>query len=354
MNGKNWASSLFYAIIISSLAASVGATEYCLANRSSTTGQVCFPLITGQHYNSGTVCVWITAVDLRVQYTLGPDPVGAVCTIVEAHLWVGLNLEDVPMTPSGNPIPGQFPYAVRSLNQKTYTFVIPLTDIYGHDFDPTAPCNDYIFIAAHSVVSCFYSATNVTVTQTGWSQGGRFTDRGNWAMFSQIYVLCDEDCNNGGGGNATCDTAFARSPSASNCFLDLGMGFERWGWTNGPIMPGTYVFALYAGAAQCNIVTKGVLVGSVTVIYQTNTVAIQYSITVADFCIHETHAYAGSEILPKIKKGKNYVYTVAPGQYPGVHEELDCVTSDSYTFSGFYGQSIYVVAHAVVCGHYEH
>lgn len=50
-------------------------------------------------------------------------------------------------------------------------------------------------------------------------------------------------------------------------------------------------------------------------------------------------------MFPLVKQGKDFVPTVAPGQYPytGV--------SSSYTVSGLSGK-IYVIAHAIVCGNF--
>ena len=59
----------------------------------------------------------------------------------------------------------------------------------------------------------------------------------------------------------------------------------------------------------------------------------------------ETHLYVGSE--PLATDG-NENYTVAPGQYPTIHDELANVSSDSYTVT--VSGDIYVVAHATVAG----
>jgi len=49
------------------------------------------------------------------------------------------------------------------------------------------------------------------------------------------------------------------------------------------------------------------------------------------------------------KKGKNgYVPTVAPGQFPYQHGDLDNENEDSYMINGLSGD-IYMIAHGVVC-----
>jgi hypothetical protein len=124
------------------------------------------------------------------------------------------------------------------------------------------------------------------------------------------------------------ETAYAKGANA-DCFTSHN--FANWGWTN-PIMPGTYTMNLWAGAAQCDT-TKGTLVGTVTVVYDTN-VTVTYNVG-APYLLEETHLYAGYDMFPQVKKGKLTVPTVAPGQY--------------YNASPFNGKkAVYVIAHAVV------
>lgn len=126
-----------------------------------------------------------------------------------------------------------------------------------------------------------------------------------------------------------CETAFARANDGSNCFIDNG--FNRWGWSIGPLAEGTEeTYEIYAGAGQCDI-SKGTLVGTVDVSYVGGNVIVTYNIDEA-FTVSETHTYAGNAMFPVDKKGKP---TVAPGQFT-IQEDL----------SG----EIFVIAHAVVCG----
>jgi hypothetical protein len=136
-----------------------------------------------------------------------------------------------------------------------------------------------------------------------------------------------------------CETAYGRLGGNNTCFIDLG--FDNWGWTNGPLGPGTYVMELWAGAGQCDT-SKGALVGTVTVVYNGSSVTVTYDLFSEECWLTETHLYVGSTPTP-LKKG---VPTVAPGQYPYQHE-LDEASSDSFTVSA--SGNIYVIAHAVVC-----
>ena len=124
------------------------------------------------------------------------------------------------------------------------------------------------------------------------------------------------------------DTAYAKGDDAI-CFIPT---FNNWGWTN-PIGPGTYEWPLWAGAAQCDT-DKGMLVGSVEVVYDAEGyVSVTYNVE-APYILDETHVYAGTTEFPQQARGRRTVDTVAPGQY--------------YNDSPFDGSEVYVIAHAVV------
>ncbi len=125
----------------------------------------------------------------------------------------------------------------------------------------------------------------------------------------------------------SCETAFARGDNGDTCFI--GNGFNRWGWTIGPLTEGDYSYEVYAGAGQCDI-DKGELVGTVDVSYMGGDVTVTYNIDPA-YTVEETHTYAGYDMFPT---GNNGRPTVAPGQYT-IGEDLK--------------GEIYVIAHAVVC-----
>lgn len=140
---------------------------------------------------------------------------------------------------------------------------------------------------------------------------------------------------------ATCGTAYAYRADYATCFIDLG--FKPWGWTNGPLGPGSYEFQLWAGAAGCDT-SKGRLVGQLTINYNGSTAVVTYQMYEGNW-MTATHLYVGNDRLPKNKKGNE---TVSPGQYPYKHDPLNNVPTDSYTVTGLSG-NIYVVAHGVVC-----
>ena len=155
--------------------------------------------------------------------------------------------------------------------------------------------------------------------------------------FYTFNVLITIDCTTCG----KCDTAYAYGEEYATCFLDCG--FSNWGWTNGPLGPGSYEFELWAGAAQCDT-SKGTLVGWLSVDYDGSTAIVTYNVYEGNY-MTATHLYVGNDRLPKNNKD---IETVAPGQYPYKHDGLNNVTTDSYTVTGLSGD-IYVVAHADVC-----
>ncbi len=139
-------------------------------------------------------------------------------------------------------------------------------------------------------------------------------------------------------------TAYAYGGEHATCFSDIDtIRNAPWGWSNGPLPPGSYVFDMYAGAGGCDP-NHGTLVGTLTVNYGGSTVAVTYDMF-DDSAMTATHLYVGTEPLPRKKNGK---YTTAPGQYTDIHDPLDNETTDSYLVSGFNREAIYVVAHAVV------
>jgi hypothetical protein len=87
-------------------------------------------------------------------------------------------------------------------------------------------------------------------------------------------------------------------------------------------------------------------VGLLTVDYDGSTATVTYN-TCGDYTMDEVHLYVGNEILARDVNGD---YTVAPGQYPYIDDDID---TNEYTFM-VYGLAgdIYVVAHAVVVGDY--
>lgn len=109
-----------------------------------------------------------------------------------------------------------------------------------------------------------------------------------------------------------CDTAWAFGNNENRDYT----GSKNWGWNNGPLVPGTYEYPVYAGAGQ-NDLSKGAYIGDVTVLYENGYVTV----TFAPFDgveIQDTHVWVGNTPLPltKSKKDDPKTMTDAPGQFP--------------------------------------
>jgi hypothetical protein len=263
--------------------------------------------------------------------------------LVEAHLWTGTSLAQMPQTSAGNPKIGNFPYATGDITGETsYTFAVPLSDLAF-----SCPAEDLgLFVAAHAALRR-PDGFGGYQTETGWGDGTRIVRKGNWATYFGYTLSCD--CDHGG-GEESCETAFAWGGSDAQCFMSLDLDadgngdFSRWGWTQ-LVGPGSYAFDIYAAAGRCNL-DNGTRVGALHVSYDGAVATVTYAMD-EGFVMEESHLYVGGEILPRGPTGD---WTVAPGQYPFI-DTLGGATSHTVVVEGLEG-SVYVVAHAVTCGEF--
>jgi hypothetical protein len=135
----------------------------------------------------------------------------------------------------------------------------------------------------------------------------------------------------------TPDTGWAKLEGKSIAINSLDTRENKWGWTNGPLGNGTYSFQIYVGAGQ-NDISKGTLVGTLTVNYFGGSAAVTYTMY-QGYVLAQTHLYVGSVPLPASGG--------APGQFANNSGALNYVTSYSKTVNGLSGD-IYVAAHAEV------
>ena len=322
------------------LSVAYSANAQCIKSDDASGTQL-FTLYAGQTIDAGTVSVTVNGDNLDVTYTTTNG-----WELSETHLWVGSSVMEMPQTRKGNPIPGQFPYVSGDIAGATsYTSSVALSDL-GF----SCPGDDQNFLmAAHASVSRD-NGDGTSQTETGWSEGGRITDKGNWATLSSFTLTCT--CETPPvTGDATCETTFSYAPEAI-CFLDIDEDgdfegdFSRWGWTHGPLGEGSYTFDIYAGAGQCDL-SKGTLVGELRVDYFGSSATVGY-LMYGGYTMDETQLYVGNEILPR--NDKNGMLTVAPGQYGNIHD-LTEADYDEFTVTGLSGD-VYVVAHSVACGIY--
>lgn len=126
---------------------------------------------------------------------------------------------------------------------------------------------------------------------------------------------------------------------------------NKWGWSNGAYGAGEYTLDLYAGAGQ-NDLSKGTHVGEVKVVYTGGTATVTYT-AFEGYHFSELHLWVGNTPLPIVGRGPRAVPTDAPGQFPHKMTFEPGVMTYTFNVSGLSG-NIYVAAHAVVWGHFEH
>ena len=164
----------------------------------------------------------------------------------------------------------------------------------------------------------------------------------NSGAIDNLMLTCHQEVEIGG-----CETMFAKATDGSDtCFI--GNGFNRWGWTNGPLSTGIYTMDIYAGASHCETENREPA-GTVTLEYNsvTGEAVVTYLVD-AGYVLTETHLYLGDGPYPLKRRGRRWVETVAPGQYPYKHGNLDNVSEDTYMVSDLSGD-IYMIAHGVIC-----
>jgi len=115
---------------------------------------------------------------------------------------------------------------------------------------------------------------------------------------------------------------------------------NRWGWAINLLIPGSTTYPIWAGAGLNNT-SNGTNVGTLTVTWNGNQVAVLYSM-LPGYRLQEVHLYAG-DARPT---------TTAPGQY-GYQDSFDPLGLGTYTFTVplKYTNStdgVWLIAHAVV------
>jgi hypothetical protein len=313
-------------------------SQHAVAARVVVQDASCVTLLAGQTTPAGSVCTVVDGDSVRVTYSTTDG-----WRIFETHMWAGTSFASLPVNKAGNPQVGLFPHASTQTGVTSVTVSLPLS-LFGlsQGMASCAPVTAYV--VAHAVVKK-QRLDGSWQSETAYGEGTRLVQKGNWATWFSITLTCAQDEPP---QVATEETAFAfANDSLSMCFIgsDL-LTTNRWGWSNGPLVAGSYSFDLYAGAGQCDR-SKGTLVGSLGILYNGSTATVTYTMR-PGFFLGETHLYAGTDALPSSidRKTGAKEYTVAPGQYGNIHD-LDEASSDTYTITGLSGP-IFVVAHAVV------
>lgn len=98
-------------------------------------------------------------------------------TLRETHLHVGVSLDDIPRTPSGNPVPGHFSHAETHDDVSEFTHTLPRSEV-------PAGAGDEVIVAAHAAVH--HAASDRS--EGAWADGSRFTERGSPATYFRYEI----------------------------------------------------------------------------------------------------------------------------------------------------------------------
>jgi hypothetical protein len=319
---------------------------------------VCLPsvwdLTAGQTSIVGTVTVTNDNKFLYIQY----DLTTANAAFGTLHLWVGNLLANIPSTPNGTPIPGQFPYSFEATGQTTHTFVIPLSELALVDVGGAPLCGAKVFVVTHAEVDLDGDGTGEHETAFGGPNPG---EGPRWWFYGQ-YTICCPDVDPPPPPVRKCQTAFGRlgknegyqggddwvfvgpgTKANPEKLSMLGLTQNRWGWAVRLDVTGTYTGPIYAGAGL-NDIRKGVLIGSIKIVWDGDKVTITYKMS-SDYpnaSIYEAHVYASTSAPA----------TIAPGQFgntyyfdPDANQRVFDTTIDVEPD----GDVLWVIAHAVVC-----
>lgn len=299
---------------------------------------MCKDLIAGQNIDAGDVCMSVNGENLVVTYTTSGE-----WELKEAHLWTGGCTSDMPQTKKGNPKIGNFPYNSGDITGSTsHSFTVPLDSLcclsFEEECNQDALCSTIFYAAAHASVGIPDGSGGYLQTETGWGSGDQIVERGSWAMYFDYEFVCDGLPPEG--PPSGCETAFAVGQKELWDIIDPATGdpiTNRWGWQLTVKDGDAFDVDIYAGAAQNNL-TKGTHVGILSVRYDGAYLEVTYNMF-AGYTLDETHLYAGNVDVD----------TGAPGQYGNLNELLGGAASDRY-YLEISGDTIYIVAHAVVCG----
>jgi hypothetical protein len=214
-------------------------------------GKDCHVMMAGQHIAAGEACLQVEGENMLVTYETADG-----WELVEAHLWAGLNLAEMPQSKAGNPKIGNFPHLSGSIpGADSHTFTVPLSVFGGVE-----PCDVTGLLAAHAALRKD-RGDGTYQTETGWLEGGLIADKGSWAMNSSVFFTCPavpepppvEVVR-------TCETAYALGDKTFKDILDS----PRWGWQITVPAGSTMTQPIYA-AAGGNDINKGEEVGELEV-----------------------------------------------------------------------------------------
>lgn len=321
-----------------------------------TNESTCVTLLAGKNIDAGTVCSSIdNTVDTSAQ--CGQGATGVMNVTVEttgpwqlelARIGVGAGLEDLPTNRRGKVKKNQLEYQSGDISGATsHTFAVPLCT-FGLD-GADESCDP---VKAHMTANARLRKQKKNGSyrhKEAWADGEALGRRRRFGKFFTMELGCTE-AEPPPPPVAECETAFAAGPGAT-CFVGadfdgdgLDDGFANWGWTNGPVSPGTSTeWPVYAAAGGCDP-AQGTYVGNLGVSYDGSTATLSFE-RVGDVVLDEEQIYVGSDALPRDLNGD---FTITPADFP-IAVDLEDATASSHTISGLSGD-IHVVYHALSCG----
>lgn len=298
----------------------------------------CTDLLAGQTILAGKVCFTIENNDTVIVTYITENG----WELEEAHLWIGNTLDGYPMTPKGNPKIGNFPYNSGNIAGATeFSFTVPLGSILDLDFDNLDQyCPDglssSIYALAHASLRK-EDGSGGYQTETGWGDGQRVVQRGNWATRTSVIieVVCEDQPPPPQMGQETAIMfgSIQLDSMEAECGSDTP---ARWGWQEGPLLEGNYVRAIYAAAGN-NILANGTHIGDVLIDVNSGQVVVTIDLF-EGFEAEETHIYIGTDPICSAAFGKdwnsdsNVLLDTSNGVYVGVHlsVEAECQSNGNF------------------------
>lgn len=306
---------------------------------------VVWDLWAGQHTDVGSVIVWSDTENIYIKYVL--DYEGACFS--DLHVWVGLNLANMPADDKGTPIPGQFDKGLggasfNATGLTEYTFVIPWERVNAPDLFDFCAGGVSLYVVTHAEVDM-----NCSGGEHETAFGGDISGPGpRWWYYSLYQVCCETPPP-----NLCYQTAFAygthvfasdKKANPDN-LPSLKLTKQRWGWAIDLKNLGETTWNIYAGAGL-NYTSKGTLVGTLSVKYEVDgdgnyCVTLKYDM-LQGYKIMEIHVYAGV-VKPT---------TIAPGQYGYVDSwdpaGISSTPEIKFCFGKTMPEDVWLIAHAVV------
>lgn len=157
----------------------------------------CVDLIAGKHIDVGEVCVSDDGTDMTVTYSTTDG-----WRLLETHLHVGDEVDDVPHTRKGNPIPGRFEHSDPHGATDTYSYVFPI---------PSSSDGEWV-VAAHAAVEGF-DTSKVLMAAGYWADGTDEVDQGQRNDGSDVL-----------GERSDPGDALVADSQTADAFFSLGFG----------------------------------------------------------------------------------------------------------------------------------